>query len=545
MNIEWKFAEHTELNDIVGFKDNDIEKFGVNPAKSIVREAIQNSCDALDIDNGETQVEVVIKTGVVKKSELPNFNEIEAHIKSCINSENDESENQEIQRHINAFSSDKYTYLEISDFNTTGMGAKPFQSLTQGIFKSTKANSGSQGSKGVGKAAYYASSYLRTMLVSTKNEEGNRYRGAAKLSNHSSPFGDNIEYNYKGFYGDIDIKQNSEIPNLFQRDKKGTSVFVIGFWNIDNFKVEVIREVLRNYWFAIAEKQLVVQVEDESLNADNVGEYIELYFPDYRDYKTGDKQNPRPFYDVYIKGTLYIKEISNIGECKLWLHKNEAYNLGAVARFRQTKMLIFKETDLDAGFAGVFLCDNKKGNAFLKDIENDAHDVWNPNINHSIAVQAKITLGEIKEFIREKYVGYSGLGNKASFSIDTLDHLFSFSGGKIASNQKKDGKRITPEPSVEIRDRLLVGHTFKVRHKSGKYLYDLTFNSNKKIDNQKFKISIGTDSSKDVINIISTSKGIIDGNTLIIDVKKGENVIYNIELDSPYLVAPTITTLNK
>ena len=76
-------------------------------------------------------------------------------------------------------------------------------------------------------------------------------------------------------------------PQQWDRpNKKGTSVFVIGFWDIDNFKSEVIREVLRNYWFAIAEKQLVVQVEDESLNADNVGEYIELYFPDYRDYRT-------------------------------------------------------------------------------------------------------------------------------------------------------------------------------------------------------------------------------------------------------------------
>jgi hypothetical protein len=178
MSIKWKFATHTELNDIVGFKDNDIEKFGENPAKSIVREAIQNSCDALDIQNNQKQVKVVIKTGSVKKLDLPNFSDIEDHIKSCINKENDEAENDEIERHINAFSEDSYTYLEISDYNTTGMAEKPFQSLTQGIFKSTKATSGSQGSKGVGKAAYYASSSLRTMLISTRNEEGNRYRGA-------------------------------------------------------------------------------------------------------------------------------------------------------------------------------------------------------------------------------------------------------------------------------------------------------------------------------------------------------------------------------
>jgi hypothetical protein len=545
MNIKWQFAEHTPLNDIVGFKDNDIEKFGENPAKSIVREAIQNSCDALDIDNGQTQVKVVIKTGNVNKSQLPNFQDIEEHIKACYDAENDDAENKEIQRHIDAFSKDTFSFLEISDYNTTGMGQKPFQSLTQGIFKSTKATSGSQGSKGVGKAAYYASSYLRSMLVSTKNEEGNRYRGAAKLSNHKSPTDSDVYYNYKGFYGDLDLKQKTEIPALFQRDDKGTSVFIIGFWDLKDFKTDVIQEVLRNYWFAIAKEQLVVSVEDEILNCENVGDYIENYFPNYRDYRTGSRQNPRAYYDVYKKGTLYNKEIVNIGNCDLWLHKNDAYNLGAVARFRQTKMLIFKENDLDAGFAGVFLCDNPTGNAFLKDIENDAHDMWNPSLNHNVTKEAKITLKEIKEFIREKYVLYSGLGNQDSFTIDTLDNLFSFSGGSIKGNKKNDEVKIKSEPKDNTRDRLVGRHHFKADFKNGRYFYSLEFNSAKSVNGQKFKITIGTDSSKDVVNIIESSSGLFDGNIIQLDVKKGDNYVKRLELDCPYLVAPSITTINK
>jgi hypothetical protein len=545
MNIKWQFAEHTSLNDIVGFKDNDIEKFGENPAKSIVREAIQNSCDALDIDNGQTQVKVVIKTGTVSKSQLPNFQKIEDHIKFCIHPENDPAENDEIQRHIDAFSNDTFSYLEISDYNTTGMGEKSFESLTRGIFKSTKATSGSQGSKGVGKAAYYASSYLRTMLVSTKNEEGNRYRGAAKLSTHKSPFEKDKVYQYKGLYGDSKSKENSEIPKLFQRDEKGTSVFIIGFWDLKNFRTDVVQEVLSNYWFAIAKEQLVVSIEDETLNSKNVGDYIKHYFPNYRDYLTGGKQNPRAYYEVYKKGTLYTKSIANIGTCSLWLHKNDAYNLGAVARFRQTKMLIFKENDLDAGFAGVFLCDSPKGNAFLKDIENDAHDMWNPSLNHNVTKEAKITLQEIKEFIREKYVLYSGLGNHDSFTIDSLDSLFSFSGGSTKSSKKKDKTKIKPEPKENTRDRLVGRHHFKAELKNGRYFYSLEFNSVKSVKGQKFKISIGTDSSKDVVNIIGSSNGTFDGNIIELDVKKGDNYVKRMELDCPYLVAPSITTINK
>lgn len=545
MSMNWKFAKHTELNDIVGFKDNDIEKFGENPAKSIVREAIQNSCDALDFENGHTQVEVVIKTGTINKNKLPNFSAIEDHIKACVDTENDDAENKEIQRHIDAFGDTEYSYLEIADFNTTGMGEKPFQSLTQGIFKSTKATSGSQGSKGVGKAAYYASSYLRTMIVSTKDEIGNRYRGAAKLSNHKSPYDEDVVYNYKGFYGDLSLKETKEIPELFRREKQGTTVFVIGFWNLTDFKTEVIQEVLRNYWFAIAENQLVVTVENEVLESSNIGSFIEQYFPDYRDYRTGGRQNPRPYYDVYKKGTLYTEDIANLGTCKLWLHKNELYNLGAVARFRKTKMLIFKQNDLDVGFAGIFLCDTKKGNAFLKDIENDAHDTWSASLNHNVTDEAKITLGEIKEFIRERYIKYSGLGSKNSFKVDLLDNLFSFSGGgENTTNKKKDRKTETIETDT-TRDRLIGQHSFKASFKNNRYSYRLVFNSGKTVKGQKFRITIGTDSSKDVINILKASKGKVHDNIIELDVKKGENSIESIELDCPYLVAPSITSLNN
>jgi len=224
--MKWEFAQLTGLMDQVGFKDNDIEKFGLDPAKSIVREAIQNSCDALDIDNGKTQVKVMIKKGKVDKHLLPNFSEIESHIRHCIALTSDSSEIQEIERHLQAIEADEYSYLEISDYNTMGMGLIPFESLTQGIFKSTKFNAGSQGSKGVGKAAYYASSYLRTMLISTLNNEGNRFRGVAKISSHLSMDVPAEKLNYKGFYGGVDLLNNNDIPELFQRVELGTSIFM-------------------------------------------------------------------------------------------------------------------------------------------------------------------------------------------------------------------------------------------------------------------------------------------------------------------------------
>lgn len=543
--MKWKFAEDKGGLDNVGFKDNDIEKFGQDPAKSIVREAIQNSCDALDITNGKTQVNVVIRKSKIAKSDLPGFKKIEEHINACINPENDDAENAEVKRHIEAFEQHSYTYLEISDYNTTGMDYKSFKSLTQAIFKSTKSYSGSQGSKGVGKAAYYASSYLRTMLIATRSEDGLRYRGAAKLASHKCPF-TNQDLNYKGLYGDLELKDDNDVPKLFRRSEKGTSIFVIGLWNLHNLNEDIIREVLRNYWFAILKDQLTVKLNDVKINNTNVGKYIENYFHDYRDYKTGEKQNPRPYFETVLKGKEYRKHIVNIGECSLWLDQNSEYNLGAVARFRKTKMLIYKEKNLDVGFSGVFLCDNDEGNVFLKEIENDAHDSWNPKINANYTVKATNTLREINEFIRDKYAEFAGVNDQDTFNIDTLDDLFNFSGSNSINRSKPPTPKPKPSPdNGEKKDRILSHAKFHAYRKNNKLLYKLELVSIHTKRNQKFKLSIGTDSSKDYITIVNSSQGKFNGNELVIDVKKGVNIIDSIELDAPYIVAPSITSITK
>jgi hypothetical protein len=545
--MEWKFADYTDTLDNVGFKDNDIEKFGQDPAKSIVREAIQNSCDALDIGSNKTMVKVIIKTGSVNKNTLPNFSKIEDHIKNCIHKENDHSENLEIKRHVNAFEKDKhqYQYLEISDYNTTGMDLKSFENLTQGIFKSNKSNAGSQGSKGVGKAAYYAGSYLRTMLIVSKNSEGLRYRGAAKIATHTNPNNNSEKLNYKGLYGTTSLVGNHEIPDLFRRDENGTSIFIMGLWDFTNLDQNIIQEVLRNYWFAIQSKQLTVIVNEKEINSDNIKQYIDEFFKDFKDYKTGDRQNPRPYFETVTKGKEYKKNIDNIGECSLWLHENSQFPLGAVARFRKTKMLIYKEQDLDFGFSGVFLCDNEEGNIFLKEIENDAHDTWNANINKDYKEKATITLKQIKEFIRESYKQFAGSSERPTFNLDIIDNLFNFFDSREVKKAQNKLPQAKKEVTEIVRDRIVTSAQFKSFLKDGEIHYKLELNSliDKKL--QEFKISIGTDSSKDDINILDASSGTFNSNTLTLDVKKGLNIVDRIKLDVPFLVAPSLTSINE
>lgn len=541
--MNWKFAEHTAFLDNVGFKDNDIEKFGQDPVRSLVREALQNSCDAFDEKPGQKYVHVKIRTRKIPKHLLPGFSDIESHIRSCYDIENDPSENLEIKRHIKAFEPDMYSVLEISDYNTTGMNQKSFESLTQGIFKSTKNSLASQGSKGVGKAAFYAASYLRTLLVSSKSDDGFRFRAVAKLSNHKDPNNPFRRLNYKGFYGSLNSISASEVPAQFQRSANGTSVFVIGLWNDIINDDDIIREVLRNYWFAIYGNILVVEVNGKPLHSMNLRENLRQYFPDLRDYNTGEKQNPRPYYETVTLGKHYSRKIYKLGDCSLWLHDNELFNLGSVARFRRTRMLIYKIKDLDPGFAGVFLCDTEEGNRFLKEIENDAHDSWNERINQSYKEDARRVLKEINDFILESYRQFSGNAQKSSFSIDTLDDLFNFSSINALRRERKATSKPKSEPSDSPQDRLLESVQFKSFYENGNIYYKVLIKSRYASRSQKLKISIGTDSSNEAINILYSSHGRAEDDVLTINLDQGLNIIDKLKLDAPFIVAPIFTSV--
>ena len=546
LNFKWRFETHIDDTSVArGFINNDIERFNKEPLKSIVREAIQNSSDALNSNSGEKQVIIKIKRGEIRKDLLPNFSDIEKHIHSCYNLKgNDDTSKREINRHIAEFDrSDMYSYIEISDYNTTGMSEEGLLTLTQSDDRSYKQNNSAQGSKGVGKAAYFAASYLRTIIVSTKSNEGFRFRGTAKISTHKDPFDKNKILKEQGFYGNRHCISTLDVPELFRRDELGTSIFIIGSWDHDNFENNVIKEVLRNYWLAIETGQLVVEVEDVSLDRDNIQEYMDDIFNTYKDYRTGENQNPKPYYETYKKGLRFDENIVNIGDCKLWLYRNQEFNLGVVARFRKTKMYIYKGDELHAGYAGVFLCDDEDGNEFLRDIENDAHDTWNANINPFRKKEANETLRAIKDFIKNSYYEYTGKKYEDTFSVDLLDNMFSF-------NEVKESVGSKPAPmSLKIkdegpasRDRLIGKHSFETIEEKGNYIYTLKFNAQETKKEQKIKVFIGTDSSRDRIDVLNVDNGIeLKEGCLIMDVKRGENIVEGIVLDSPFLVAPIIT----
>lgn len=548
--MTWLFNPRRPGDPIQGFNDNNINNFGKESISSLVRESIQNSLDA-QFDNSKP-VEVHFETIQLDKNFLPEINEIEQHLIGCKQkAEDDVNEKREIDRHLNAIENRYYTTLLVKDFNTTGMTTTTLDMFANGSGKSYKKSSTAGGSKGVGKASFYALSYLRSVAIITKNEQGQLLAEiSARISTHVNPKNPSEDSIHLGSYQLDPQSDFHQLPNQLQRNEMGSTIGVIGLWNFPHLKQDIIREVVRNYWFSIRDQKLVVEVENERICSDNIGNYINSYFQDYKDYNSGTKQNPKMYYETLNLGELFVKEIPELGECKLWIHHNAEYNENFVARFRQSRMLIDKKKELQPGYAAVFLCDTDEGNEFLRDLENDQHNEWKASNTHGDQKAAKDVLKEISNFVVESFSKIAKNKVESKFSVSALNDLFQFSKGKIiTSNKYKTPKNpITNKKEEEKNDRLIKRSIVSVRDAGDdEFRYNIEFETNIEVWEQAFKIQVGTDSSKDYVEIISIADcpNLIEFKNDIIKMRvdQGVNYINGIELNTPFLTVPYIQSI--
>lgn len=548
--MTWRFNDWRGGDPIQGFNDNNINNFGKDSISSLVRESIQNSLDAFY--DKTKPVEVNFETIQLDKNFLPNVSDIEQHLIGCkAKAVDDINEKREILRHLDAIQNEFYTTLLVKDFNTTGMNSKTLSVFTTGSGKSFKKSSTAAGSKGVGKASFYALSYLRSVVIITKNEQ-NEVLGeiSARISTHVDPRNETKDLLHLGSYAISPGTNYYKLPESLKRDKMGSTIGVLGLWYLPKLGEDIIKEVVRNYWFSILDQKLVVVVEDERISSANIGAFINRYFQDYKDYNTGSKQNPKMYYETLKEGTMFEKHISELGKCKLWIHSNVEYNENFVARFRQSRMLIDKKKELQPGYAAVFLCDSDSGNQFLRDLENDEHNEWNAKNTHGDQKLAKQVLKEISNFVTESFNSIAKNNIESKFSISALNDLFQFSKGKIVTTSKYKTPKtpIINKKEEEKKDRIINKSSVSVRDAGDdEFRYNIEFETDMEVWEQTFKIQVGTDSSKDNVEIISIADcpNLIEFKNDIIKMRvdEGVNYINGIEFNTPFLTVPYIQSI--
>ncbi|WP_194775020.1 hypothetical protein [Pararhodonellum marinum] len=444
--IKWFFE--TTKNTFSGANDPIHETFRANPYYSIVRESIQNSLDVC-LDHSKP-VEVRFEIISINQAEHPELFSLREHIESCLEFHKDNKQARDLYtgmlKYLNENNSIKI--LKVGDYNTKGMHYDPYNYqcpfnsfMGEGI---SSKSSGSGGSFGFGKGAYYVPSELRTILVSTMIE-GDQvfFQGRTRLASHK--IGDEI----KGKDGVFKIEESGPITDvndigvMFRRKERGTDVFILGMRNDPNSGREMIKSVLNNFWLAIHEDRLDVVIKtddvDVSFDEKNLEEIMNEYFPEENEYGSIselDQWNPKAYYkavkyaglsDDFI---LFDKdELPILGPVRFYVYRNEGLQ-NRTSFMRKPAMTVFKTTrNILSGYAAVFICDNEEGNEVLRQMENAAHNEWKPEnvrfISSEELQKYKEAYNQINKYVTEKLKSISGVGNSSKMEVVGLADFLS------------------------------------------------------------------------------------------------------------------------
>jgi hypothetical protein len=153
------------------------------------------------------------------------------------------------------------------------------------LVKSRGASSkflGEGGSFGIGKGAPFAASDLRTLFYFSKNRQALPiFQGIAELVSFKK---ENEIKRGNGSYG-IDgyssIRKFDDIPRRFSRkaeESSGVDIYIMGFKKSDNWKDELAKSVLRNFWYALYKKELIVDIGEIKIDKNSLERLLIKYF---------------------------------------------------------------------------------------------------------------------------------------------------------------------------------------------------------------------------------------------------------------------------
>lgn len=396
-SLKWYFpsAGYGE-ND--GFSDSLLEYFQGDHEKYIARETIQNAVDArLDYS---LPVSVVFERFSIPAGDLPGHGEFLDKLNRCLAFiKGQEKAEYFFKSAIALAKGGKLTILRISDYNTVGLSGAD-DDVEGNWYRLVKASGTSSpkgvagGSFGIGKGAPIAASALRTVFYSSMNEKGETvFQGKTRLVSHHDEDRDvRRGVGFFGIMGYQSVRNKNLIPDLFKRTDRGTDILIIGYKSGEDWQQKLIKSVLHNFWLAILNGDLEVTVKDGSekkITKENLKECLEKY----------NAEDAEFFFESVTNWTQkFEQDLKHLGKSFLFVRKQEDYP-GKVMMARKPKMLVQEKSYrvLREPYAGVFICDNDKGNELLRDLEPPAHDKW----DRDRAKNGWAAMGELDYFIKQ------------------------------------------------------------------------------------------------------------------------------------------------
>lgn len=392
----WRFPPLSGGNQ-QGYTKNDIEGFkGHELIDNLAREICQNSLDAY-IENNDVPVKVVFELRKVHKQDFDVFSQYATCLKGCRRYWEDNGDNmdEKLEKFVvnaeKALCENDIPILVASDYNTKGLGGSrsrkknsSWEALTSSDGISVKNDEASAGSYGIGKNAPFACSSLSMVFYNTLSEDGeSAFIGVARLA---TLFDENneptqgigryqVNDNENKTWNPIYPEDKNKFRDSFLRTESGTDVIIVGFSRASHWLTNVMKAVLKNFFVAISENKLVVELKDGLEHIVISAESISRLFSDMEN--DSEMVSASQLYKAFT--TPSVKESFNVFEpddVEIYIKADASYKR-TIANFRATGMLVGTYyRRIIQHYAAVVIIRGKKLGKLLKDTEPPRHNRW-------------------------------------------------------------------------------------------------------------------------------------------------------------------------
>lgn len=291
-----------------GYTNNDIQAFkGQKLIDNLTREICQNSLDArLEQVAGQKSepVKVVFELKKIERKLYDVFSQYSECIKGCYDywgTEMDAKLSSFLAGAKIALQEEHIPILIAGDYNTKGLSgsrskelSSAWEALTGSDGVSVKSDKNSGGSYGIGKNAPFACSSLSMVFYNTVDEDNeSAFIGVARLATLLNSDGKPTQRVGKYQYND-DVNEiwnpifgsdKNSFRDCFTRNERGTDVIIVGFTEQHDWMKNITKAVLKNFFVAIKEEKLIVELKDGLEKQVIDGNTISQFFDDLGAYK--------------------------------------------------------------------------------------------------------------------------------------------------------------------------------------------------------------------------------------------------------------------
>ncbi len=455
----WKFSELQRIEELSFNKV--LERFHEYGVKGLIRENIQNSLDG-KLSESESPVEVIIKTGYMKESDIPGLDEVFQRI-GALKGGNQYSKDT-IKHMQSSMDIKDIPFISLEDRNTKGLsgadkGHVNDPSNTYSTYAYSKGlhsiddnedfEKSRGGSHGIGKIASNAASDLYLMYFANCDESGRKHLGGTvQLIEH--------EYNGKcyrssGYFTDEQMERfmphSNNFGGEFEKNTRGLKIVIPYFRESFNDETEIIKGICDSFFLAILEKKLVVRFNELTIDESTISDIIydeRYYTQETREIKTDFTPLYLSTYKEYEKHEIIIKDKENqLYGFKLFFQYNAEIPKGRMAVIRTVGMKIEDRKILNAAnkpFNAVLIPDGVNEDSFLKSLENESHtQLQIEHIKNSeFKKNAKRFLNNLEKEVQCILDEYIKKFNPVDGQIDTKDILYD-----IENKFKEDLRNVT------------------------------------------------------------------------------------------------------